>query len=79
MHNFNLYSLDLLLYRPIKKDCCDRCTKFANNIATHTEEDENDHKVHKYLGDIMKARMAQAERTCVSRECVENRGKGTKK
>ena len=22
--------------------------------------------------------MAQAERTCVSRECVENRGKGTK-
>ena len=26
----------------------------------------------------MKARMAQAERTCVSRECVENRRKGTK-
>ena len=78
-HNFNIYSLDLLLYRPIKKDLCERCEYFKANILYQTEEDKNNHIVHTRLGDYMKNRMSEAERTCVGPLCVARREKGTKK
>ena len=68
MHNCNFYYLYLLLFRPIKKDVCDRCCSFANaklNVSNPpTTEQEKAQTFHLFEGDIMKNRMMVAEEAC---------------
>ena len=58
--------LDLLLYRPTKKDKCERCEKFNNNILTKTEKEKKEHTIHIFQGNHMKNRMGDSEVTCLS-------------
>ena len=58
--------LDLLLYRPCKKDKCERCEKFNINILTKTEKEKKEHTIHIYQGNHMKNRMGDSEVTCAS-------------
>lgn len=58
--------LDLLLYRPTKKDKCERCEEFKNNILTKTEQDKKENAIHIFQGNHMKNRMGESEATCAS-------------
>ena len=71
-HNVNLYSNDLLIYRPIQKDKCVKCEVYKN-LTTKTEKDEINQKDHKAVADYMKSRMSRAEKTCASRQCLERK------
>ena len=69
-HNINLYSNDLLIYRPIKKDKCVKCDVY-DNLTTKTPTDDKNQKDHTTVAEYMKSRMARAEKTCLSRQCLE--------
>ena len=58
--------LDLLLYRPTKKDKCERCEEFEINKTTKTEIQKKHHATHMRQGEYMKNRMCDHQVTCSS-------------
>ena len=71
-HNVNLYSNDLIIYRPIQKDKCVKCEVYKN-LTTKTEKDEINQKDHVAVADYMQSRMSRNEKTCASRQCLERK------
>ena len=69
-HNVNLYSSDVIIYRPIQKDKCVKCEVYKN-LPTKTDTDEINQKDHETVAEYMMSRMSNAEKTCASRECLE--------
>ena len=68
MHKCNCDYLYLLLFRPVKKDICDRClsweTARKNTLNPPTAEQRKAYDFHWYQADCMKSRMKTAEEAC---------------
>ena len=58
--------LDLLLYRPTKKDKCERCEDMENNRLTKTDIEIQEHAIHLQQGEYMQNRMCNHQETCSS-------------
>ena len=67
--------LDLLLYRPTKKDKCEKCEEFENNQITKTEIERKEHAIHLQQGEYMKNRMCHHQVTCSSSTLAQKKAK----
>ena len=70
--------LDLLLYRPTKKDKCEKCEDFENNLNTKTEIQRKEHAIHLQQGEYMKNRMCDEQATCSSSTLGQKKSKKKK-
>ena len=70
--------LDLLLYRPTKKDKCEKCEEFDNNLNTKTEIQRKEHAIHLQQGEYMKNRMCDEQATCSSSTLGQKKSKKKK-
>ena len=71
--------LDLLLYRPTKKDICERCEEFELNKTKKTEIQKKNHAAHLRQGEYMQNRMCNHQVTCSSRTLGPKKPKIKKK
>ena len=70
--------LDLLLYRPTKKDKCERCEDMENNRLTKTDIEIQEHASHLYQGEYMQNRMCHHQETCSSSTLAQKKRKRKK-
>ena len=67
--------LDLLLYRPTKKDKCERCEDMENNRSRKTDKQIKEHASHLYQGEYMQNRMCNYQATCSGRTLAQKNAK----
>ena len=70
--------LDLLLYRPTKKDKCERCEDMENNRSRKTDKQIKEHASHLYQGEYMQNRMCNYQATCSGRTLAQKKRKRRK-
>ena len=70
--------LDLLLYRPTKKDKCERCEDMENNRSRKTDIQIQEHASHLYQGEYMQNRMCNHQATCSGRTLAQKKRKRRK-
>ena len=70
--------LDLLLYRPTKKDKCEKCEDMENNRITKTDIERKEHAIHLQQGEYMQNRMCNHQATCSGRTLAQKKRKRRK-
>ena len=70
--------LDLLLYRPTKKDKCERCEDMENNRSRKTDIQIQEHASHLYQGEYMQNRMCNHQETCSGSTLAQKKRKRKK-